>query len=91
MVAVALMPPAVVLGLSLGAGALEHAYGAMLLLAINVISINISTKIVFMLKGIKPRTWYQRKKSEQSLKISAILWGVLLLILMILIYLWQYR
>lgn len=91
MVAVALMPPAVVLGLSLGAGAFEHAYGAMLLLAINVISINISTKIVFMLKGIKPRTWYQRKKSEQSLKISAILWGVLLLILMILIYLWQYR
>ncbi len=87
MVAVALMPPAVVVGLSLGAGAYDHAYGATLMLAMNVISINISTKVVFTLKGIRPRTWYQRKKSKQSLKISGIFWGILLLILMILIYL----
>ena len=65
MVAVALMPPAVVLGLGLGSGAFDQAYGAALLLAINIICVNISTTSVFLLKGIRPRTWYQRKKSKQ--------------------------
>jgi uncharacterized hydrophobic protein (TIGR00341 family) len=88
MVAVALMPPAVALGLALGAGAFPEAYGAGLLLAINIICVNIAAKSVFTFKGIRPRTWYQRKKSKQSLKISLGFWSILLLVLMMLIYLW---
>ncbi len=91
MVAVALMPPAVALGLALGSGVFSEAYGAGLLLAINIICVNLSAKVVFTLKGIRPRTWYQRRKSKQSLKISLAFWGSLLLILMGLVYLWQYR
>jgi len=90
MVAVALMPPAVAMGLSLGEGAFAQAYGAALLLAINIICVNIAAKAVFTLKGIRPRTWYQRKKSRQSLKISLTFWGILLLLLIALIYFWHH-
>ncbi len=91
MVAVALMPPAVTLGLALGSGAFNQAYGAALLLAINIICVNIAAKAVFTFKGIRPRTWYKRKKSKQSLKVSLAFWGILLGILIALIYLWQQR
>tara|TARA_R110002124_G_scaffold287216_1_gene471342 strand:- start:26134 stop:27174 length:1041 start_codon:yes stop_codon:yes gene_type:complete len=91
MVAVAMMPPAVVLGISLGSGLMGESYGAALLLAVNIICVNLSAKIVFTLKGISPRTWYQRKKTLQSLKLSLGIWGVLLLLLCALIYMWHSR
>ena len=87
MVAVALMPPAVTMGISLGAGLMAESYGAMLLLAVNIICVNLSAKAVFTLKGIKPRTWYMRKKSMQSVKFGLIFWLVSLAILMVIIYL----
>ncbi len=87
MVAVALMPPAVTMGLSIGSGMMDEFYGAALLLAINIICVNLSAKVVFTLKGIRPRTWYQHKKSKQSLKLSLIFWSAWLLILMVIIYL----
>lgn len=91
MVAVALMPPAVALGLSLGTGQFTEGYGAALLLAINIICVNLSANAIFVLKGIRPRTWYRRKKSQQSLKISLIFWAVSLLFLVVVIYLRHYR
>lgn len=89
MVAVALMPPAVTFGLAVGAGAWEHSYGAALLLAINIICVNLAAQSVFSLKGIRPRTWYMRKKTRQSLKLSLIFWTLLLLVLITLISVWQ--
>ncbi|MBL1147105.1 MAG: TIGR00341 family protein [Pseudomonadota bacterium] len=89
MVAVALMPPAVALGLSFGSGLFTAAYGAGLLLAINIICVNLAAKAVFTLKGIRPRTWYQRKKSKQSLRVSLFFWFSLLCVLIVLIYLWH--
>ena len=89
MVAVALMPPAVTLGLAFGSGLFAEAYGAALLLSINIICVNLAAKTVFTLKGIRPRTWYQRKKSEQSLRVSLLFWLSLLCILMALIFLWH--
>jgi len=91
MVAVAMMPPAVVLGLNFGAGQWEASYGSFLLLAVNIICVNLSAKLVFSFKGIRPRTWYQRKKSKQSLQLSFVLWVSLLVILCVLIFLWQNR
>jgi uncharacterized hydrophobic protein (TIGR00341 family) len=91
MVAVALMPPAVTMGLSFGAGNFALGYGAGLLLAINIICVNLAANSVFILKGIRPRTWYRRKKSQQSLKTSLAFWVVWLLILSFVIYLRQYK
>ncbi len=91
MVAVAMMPPAVVLGISLGAGLPAESYGAGLLLAVNLICVNISAKLVFAFKGIRPRTWYKQKKSKQSVRLSLAIWAFLLVIACILIFVWQSR
>jgi uncharacterized hydrophobic protein (TIGR00341 family) len=64
MVAVALLPPAATLGLMLGHGELNLAFGAGLLLAINVVCVNLAIKVVFFFKGIRPRTWWETKKAN---------------------------
>uniref|UniRef100_UPI0035C67FD5 hypothetical protein n=1 Tax=Sphingomonas adhaesiva TaxID=28212 RepID=UPI0035C67FD5 len=43
-------------GLLLGAGETELALRAGLLLAINVVSVNLAALLVFFYKGIRPRT-----------------------------------
>jgi uncharacterized hydrophobic protein (TIGR00341 family) len=50
MVAVALLPPAATLGIMLGDGNPALAMGAGLLLAVNVVCVNLASKIVFFLK-----------------------------------------
>jgi uncharacterized hydrophobic protein (TIGR00341 family) len=81
MVAVALLPPAATLGMLLGSGQPEPAVGAALLLAVNVVCVLLSAMSVFLLKGVKPRTWFERTKAKQSMAISISLWASLLLIL----------
>ncbi|GJL85191.1 MAG: DUF389 domain-containing protein [Micavibrio sp.] len=90
MVAVALMPPAVAMGLYIGDGAISNAYGASLILATNIICINLAAQSIFFLRGIKPRTWYARKKSKQSIKINGLFWLALLGIIVLLIVLRDY-
>jgi len=51
MVAVALLPPSVTLGIMLGKGELQLAIGAGLLLAINIVCVNLASKLVFIFKG----------------------------------------
>ena len=81
MVAVALLPPTATLGLMLGAGHYQEAIGAALLLAVNVVCVNLSAKLSFLAKGIKPRTWIEKEKGRQSMFVSAFIWILLLIIL----------
>lgn len=83
MVAVALLPPTATLGLMLGSGQYQNALGAGLLLAVNVVCVNLSGKLVFLLKGIKPRTWLEKRKARQSMKTYVIFWLVVLAVLII--------
>lgn len=83
MVAVALLPPTATLGLMLGSGQFQNALGAGLLLAVNVVCVNLSGKLVFFFKGIKPRTWLEKRKARQSMTTYVIFWVVVLLILII--------
>ncbi|MDH5763454.1 MAG: TIGR00341 family protein [Nitrospinota bacterium] len=87
MVAVALLPPTATMGLMLGAGKIKLAMGAGLLLAVNVVSVNLSAKVTFLAKGIKPRTGLEKQKARQSLTTYILFWVVTLLILMVAIYL----
>lgn len=87
MVAVALLPPAATLGIMLGTGEFGHALGAGLLLAVNVVSVNLSSKIVFIVRGVRPRTWYEKKKARHEMIIYITAWIVSLAVLAILIYL----
>ena len=86
MVAVALMPPAVTIGLMLSTGNLPLALGATLLLAVNIVCINLSAKLVFLIKGIRPRTWLEARKARQSQKLYLLIWLILLIFLIISIY-----
>ncbi|MFT7260619.1 MAG: putative hydrophobic protein (TIGR00341 family) [Glaciecola sp.] len=55
MVAVALLPPTVTLGICLGIGSYPEAKGAALLLIANIASVNLTAQLTMRLKGIKPR------------------------------------
>jgi len=85
MVAVALLPPTAALGLLLGSGLTDLALGAALLLAVNIVCVLLAAMAVFLLKGVKPRTWLEREKARQSLVVSILLWATLLLILVVVI------
>ena len=83
MVAVAILPPTATVGLMLGSGHYQHALGAGLLLAVNLVCVNLASNITFLFKGIKPRTWYEKKKAKQSLIIFVLFWLIALSILVV--------
>jgi uncharacterized membrane protein len=87
MVAVALMPPAVTIGLMLSDASFDYAVGASMLLAVNIVCINLSAKLVFLLKGIQPRTWLETRKARQSRSLYLLVWITLLILLIMMIYL----
>ncbi|MCK4866301.1 MAG: TIGR00341 family protein [Gammaproteobacteria bacterium] len=81
MVAVAILPPTATVGLMLGSGNYQHALGAALLLAVNIVCVNLASNIAFLLKGVKPRTWYEKKKAKQSLIVFVLFWLIVLAVL----------
>ncbi len=87
MVAVALLPPTAVVGLMLGSGQLALAGGAALLLAVNIVCVNLSAKTVFLTRGVKPRTWLEKRKAKQSMTTYIAFWVFSLLVLLVAIYL----
>ena len=87
MVAVALMPPAVTIGLMLSISNYHHALGAALLLAVNIVCINLSSKLVFLFRGIQPRIWLDAHKARQSRLLYIAIWIVMLALLFLIIYL----
>jgi len=87
MVAVALMPPAVTIGLMLSIGEYNHSLGAALLLAVNIVCINLSSNLVFLFRGIKPRTWLETHKAKQSRFLYIGAWVVMLILLCLMIFL----
>ncbi len=86
MVAVALLPPAAAMGIFLGAGNLGAATGAGMLLAVNMVCINLSAQFVFWTQGLRPRTWLEKQSAKQSALLTSAVWIVLLIILAIAIY-----
>ena len=74
MVAVALLPPGATIGIMLGAGHYDLALGAGLLLAVNIVCVNLSAKLVFLFKGVQPRTWYEKKKAKRAMIFYMVFW-----------------
>ena len=87
MVAVALLPPASTMGIMIGSGNYSLALGAALLLAVNIVCVNLSAKLVFFFKGVEPRTWYEKKKAKKARHRYMLYWIISLLILAGIIYL----
>lgn len=81
MVAVALLPPLVAAGLLLGNMQLELALYALLLLATNIICVNLAAVTTLKLQGVRPRLWYETQKAKTANRYAMTLWVSLLLIL----------
>ena len=78
MVAVALLPPTVTLGIMLGIQNWQLALGALALLLVNIASVNFTTQLTMRLKGIQPREDKFRTVSKVVFSIGTIFWlGIL--------------
>lgn len=89
MVAVALLPPAATVGIMLGYGQTGLAMSAVLLLAINIVCVNLACNIVFLTKGISPRTWWKKEKAKKRMRIYVVMWLATLAILVSIMYIRQ--
>ena len=76
MMAVALLTPAVSAGLLLGSGHLSLSLGAFLVLLANVIYVNLAGVIVFLDKGVRPRTWWETRKARSATHVKPFWSGV---------------
>ncbi len=81
MVAAALLPPTVVLGTTIGDGMWREAYGSMLLLLVNVMSILLAAIIIFSLSGIQPIKWTEVQRANTSRRLSIVFVGIIVLLL----------
>ena len=87
MVAAALLPPLVTLGLLVGNGEWRAAYEALLLLLTNVICINLSGVVVVLAQGVRPRSWGEAEKARKASLRALAVWTGLLAVLAVLIFL----
>jgi uncharacterized hydrophobic protein (TIGR00341 family) len=83
MVAVALMPPLVVAGLLAGSGQWDAAAGAAMLVAVNVICVNLAGVATFVVMGVRPQAWWERADARRSSRIAMLVWAVLLTVLLV--------
>lgn len=91
MVAVALLPPLVTFGLLVGSGYYSLSLGALLLVLTNIICINLAGVITFLLRGIRPLTWWEANKAQRATRSAIVLWVALLCALVVVILLSQQR
>ena len=87
MVAVALLPPTAAVGIFLGTGHGDLALGAALLLAVNVVCVNLAAQAVMLTRGITPRTFFERKQARRATLVNGAIWLGLLLALAALLWL----
>lgn len=87
MVAVALLPPVVALGLLLGDGHLGAALEAAMLTATNVVALNLASVCTFLTMGIRPRDWHDLEQARTSVRVALTLWGAALVLLLVILWL----
>jgi len=86
MVAVALLPPLLVIALLAGAGEWRGASGALLLYSVNVASVNLAGITVFLARGITPRTWWEKRRAQRAAWWGMGFWvGALVLLVVALV------
>jgi uncharacterized hydrophobic protein (TIGR00341 family) len=89
MVAVALLPPLVVVGLLIGAGYASLAGGALMLFLSNVACVNLAGVVTFLAQKIRPRAWWEAEYAERASRIALSLWVAAVTLLLAAILLMQ--
>ncbi|MEM6459396.1 MAG: TIGR00341 family protein [Planctomycetota bacterium] len=87
MVAVALLPPLVALGLLLGAGRFELADNTALLVAINLTCVNLAAVATFLCRGVRPATFYEAERARKATYGALTLWVLAVGVTLLLIWL----
>jgi len=82
MVAVALLPPLVATGLFAGSGHGSAAFGALMLLVINVTCINLAAVATFLVQRVRPRTWWETDRARKATRVAVAAWIGMLAILL---------
>lgn len=85
MVAVALLPPLVAAGLLTGAGYPDLAAGSAVLTLVNFTCISLAAVATFLVRRVRPRTWWEAEKAKKATRIAVISWLGLLVVLVVLI------
>lgn len=74
MVAVALLPPLATFGMLLGAGHPRAAGGALLLLVVNIVCVNLAGVVTFLVQGVRPRRGWVAERAARGARIAVALW-----------------
>lgn len=77
MVAVALLPPTVAAGLLLGGGHPDEAVAAVLLLATNVVCVNLAAVTTFWAQGIRPAQMWEADRAARATRRAIVAWALL--------------
>lgn len=85
-VASALLPPAAVSGISLGLVNGELFSGAIILMVVYLVGLQLGCTIMLRLKGVRPRKFYQRTEARKHSAYFIITFSILLTILLIIVY-----
>jgi uncharacterized hydrophobic protein (TIGR00341 family) len=78
MVAVALLPPLVAMGMLTGAGYWSAAQGAGLLTLTNVVAINLAGVFTFLAQGVRPMSWYEAERAKTATRWAIGIWLLVL-------------
>lgn len=89
MVAVALLPPLVTVGLLFGSGDGKMALGALLLFLTNMICLNLAGIATFLFQGVRPLSWWEAAVAKKATYRAIVFWGMLLAALIIVVFLSQ--
>ncbi|MEQ8767687.1 MAG: TIGR00341 family protein [Planctomycetota bacterium] len=87
MVAVAILPPAVCSSMLLARGNFHDGLYAVLLVAINVVCVNLAAVGTFLFQGVRPRTWWAANRSKKATRLAITFWVLALSILIVLVIL----
>jgi uncharacterized hydrophobic protein (TIGR00341 family) len=82
MVAVAILPPVAAAGLLMGSGYLIMSLKALLLTLANIICVNLSGVGMFLIQGVRPRFFWEAERARCMVKLAAIVWIALLVLLL---------
>lgn len=78
MVAVALLPPLVAVGLLAGGGFAAESLAAAVLLATNVTCVNLAGVATFLARRVVPRDWAETERAKKTTRLAIAMWAAAL-------------
>ncbi len=87
MVAVALLPPLAAFGMLVGSQQWALSLAALLLVAVNLICINLAGVMTFLVQGVRPLRWWEADRAKRATRLAIALWALLLALLVVVVLL----